>query len=114
MTTGVIYIGRDNVVYVQCLDDGAPVSLKAMTKASVTTTDKSGNWITVNSADKPELFVLDKLAKGIIGLKFGSLPALTKGDHKIRVVIFDKDNPNGITWQHEDNIIDLELRVIKD
>ncbi len=108
MTTGVVYIDHDNVVTLQLLDDCAPVNLSSMTRVAVKI-----SAIEVDSETRPELFILDDLAAGKVGLKFGDLDTLPEGDHNIRVVVYDNANQDGLVWTHEDNIIPTTLRVIR-
>lgn len=109
MTTGVIYLGHDNVVPLLFKDGDDPVDLSGMTKIAVKISS-----LEKNSEDDPDLFDLTEKADGKIGLKFGDLDTLPAAEHEIRVTIYDATNDDGIVWIHEDNTIPLKLKVIKD
>ena len=98
------YIGRDNSIDVQLLDDGVPKDITVLTRVRLELFDQAdlaAAPVVVDSTIVPSAF--DWSAQGISGILMISLGAVLAvvADYNVRMIVYDSSAVNGIVWTHE-------------
>ena len=94
MITETAYIGRDNTIDIQLLEDGVAVDLSGVTRMTLA----FEGAVIADSNEDPGVFDWDN-GNGVVILKLGGLVGLTAGIYHTRLVVYDPINTNGIAWE---------------
>ena len=87
--TPTIWIGRDNLLSLQCYADDVAVDLTAYTNYGL----RIGALVRKHS-DQAGIFTAKP--NGVLEIKAGLFPSLVAGEASAQVLLFNTSNPNGI------------------
>ena len=89
-----IWIGRDNVIKIQLLEDGARIAdHTTITRVQV---DLDEGTTVLDSSTQPTWFDLTNTDKIIFN--FGLVTGVTAGNYVSEVVVYSADYANGLIW----------------
>lgn len=97
-----VYVGRDNVVELQLLESGAPVSDHTVITRMVLEFQGSSPQADIDSAVNPEFFDFTATDRITLTLGAAGIPA---GSYWVTLIVYDAVNTNGIHWEPRVNFI---------
>lgn len=94
-----VWIGKDNAIDLQLLEDGVAKDISATTRAVLTLIKSGVTDIVIDSAVESGVFDWSTAgATGKLTMKLGGVSSLVAGTYKARLELYDAGNANGIVW----------------
>lgn len=98
MATERVYLGHDNVVEVQLLDEREIMDLSSVTRMTIDFADTI-----IDSAVHTDVFDWSA-GNGVLRMALGA-QALTVGPYMAQLVVYDPENTNGAVWGRLDILV---------
>ena len=98
MTTEVVYLGHDNTIDVQLLEDGVITDLSSVTRMTL---DFAGTVI--DSGIHSNVFDWSA-GNGLLNIALGA-QTITEESYLARLVVYDPVNADGVVWGHVDILV---------